>query len=170
MLKSVTDHVFETKDMIRVSVPKKQDDAIKNEENLEKGDEDNLQGIFNKYMTIMIKVFSKANHVLSFPLLVFKILNEGHEKFVSFGDMCSVIADNADNEFVHCGFNSIFISPETHYGSKLDLRIMSFGTDDEEDFLLTARNYQDIRMLIRRVALDRVALERERERYGVIEA
>ena len=39
-----------------------------------KNDDDDLSRIFNKYSSVTGKVFSKVNHLSSFPMLVCKVL------------------------------------------------------------------------------------------------
>lgn len=100
--------------------------------------------VIGKYTSIKVRIFSNEILEFVFPLSIRSVMNEINGDFVSFDELSCIVSDRADDELHRRGIKTLFVSPLTHYGSKLDLRIVSFDEEEEEEFLLTDKNYKDI--------------------------
>jgi hypothetical protein len=93
----------------------------------------------NLYVNVTVKVISNSNTVFMFPWSICKIIYVMTCLFFKFDDFCSIMADHMDKELIPHGLRAVFISPDTHYGSRLDLDVATFDQQDIEEFLLTEK-------------------------------
>mmetsp|Transcript_17203 Transcript_17203/g.32573 ORF Transcript_17203/g.32573 Transcript_17203/m.32573 type:complete len:465 (+) Transcript_17203:148-1542(+) len=100
--------------------------------------------VIGKYINMIIKLISSDGSIMfTFPIASRRLIDEWSGSFLTFNDFNSRIADLADGELTTRSFKSVFYRPDTHFGSKLNLCIVTFDEDCDE-CLLTASNYEDI--------------------------
>jgi hypothetical protein len=100
--------------------------------------------VIGKYANVTVRLMSgKDSSQFVFPVAIHKVIDETNGEFIKFEDFCSVVADLADGKLVTRGFKAMFISPKTHYGSKLNLYIEVLD-EDLNEYLMNENNFSDL--------------------------
>jgi hypothetical protein len=107
--------------------------------------EDDLpRDVIGKYVNVPVRLIkNNGDRAFTFPLALRKVIDNKSGDFVKFTDFNSCIADLADAELVSRGFKAVFICPDTHFGSKLNLCIVASEYEDGE-YLLNEDNFCDL--------------------------
>jgi hypothetical protein len=79
----------------------------------------------------------------SFQLAMRKVIDNKSGGFVKFADFNSCVANLADTELLSRGYKAMFVRPGTHYGSRLNLCIVSLE-DEEGEYLLNEDNLANL--------------------------